>query len=66
METRNRLTLMRQEGEWGEGGKKGEGSSQGTCMDDPWTWTTGQGLTVGTGGWVGGAGRAIGKKLGQL
>ena len=31
-------------------GKIVEGSSQGTCINCPWTWTTGWGLTVGAGG----------------
>ena len=42
MEIRNKLTVTR--GEWGEGrgmtGKEEEGSSQGTCIKDPWTRTT--------------------------
>ena len=48
METRNRLAVTRGEGD-GESGKEGEESSQGTCINDPWTWTTGWGLTVGMG-----------------
>ena len=40
-------------GEWGEGRGTGEkerkGSSQGTGINDPWTWTIGCGLTVGAG-----------------
>ena len=28
-------------------GKDGERSSQGTCLKDPWYWTTGLGLTEG-------------------
>ena len=36
------------EGE-GEPGSEGEGSSQGTCIKDPWTWTAGWGLTEGGG-----------------
>ena len=36
----------------GEGGKEGEGSSQGTCINDPWKWTTGWGFTgEGMGQW---------------
>ena len=31
-------------------GKEGEGSSQGTSVNDPWTWTTGWVLTVGVEG----------------
>ena len=30
----------------GEWWKEGEGTSQRTCMNDPWTWTTEWGLTV--------------------
>ena len=30
-------------------GESREGSSQGTCMNDLWTWTTGWVLTVGVG-----------------
>ena len=53
MEIRNKLTVTR--GERGEGrgmtGKEEEGSSQGTCIKDPWTRTMrGGGLTVGGGG----------------
>ena len=49
-------TWNRGEGRWWE---EGEGTSQRTCMNDPWTWTVGAG---------GGAGRrrARGEKLGQL
>ena len=36
-----------------EGEKEREGTRQRTCMNDPWTWTTGWELTVGAG--VGGA-----------
>ena len=43
---------------------KRERTSQGICMNDSWTWTTGWGLTVGAGFGVGG--RAKGGKLGQL
>ena len=37
--------MTRGAGEEGRG-KEGEGSSQGTGINDPWTWTTGWGLTV--------------------
>ena len=39
LQTWNRLTLTR--GEWGggQGWKEGEGTSQKTCVNDPWTWT---------------------------
>ena len=37
----------------GQWGKEGEGSFQGTCINDPWTWTPEWGLTVGAGsGWA--------------
>ena len=38
--------------EWGGGEqrKEGEVSRQGTCMDDPWTWTRLWELTEGAGG----------------
>ena len=42
----------------GEGGKEEEGSSQGACVNDPGTWTTAWGLTVGAGSW-GALGRAV-------
>ena len=56
METRKRLTVAR-----GKGGivERGEGSSQGTCINDPWTWTMVQG-SVG----VGGSGTEEGKEEG--
>ena len=31
----------------GRMGKEGEGISQRTCMNDPWTWTIGWGWTMG-------------------
>ena len=31
----------------GINGEKGEGSSQGSCIKDPWSWTTWWGLIVG-------------------
>ena len=52
METRNRLRASRGE----EGGvmvDRGQGTSQRTCMNDQWTWTTGGGVTVGVGAWAG-------------
>ena len=36
--------------------KEGEGASQRTCLNDPRTWTTVWGLTVGAGGGLGGGG----------
>ena len=47
METRNSLTLISGEGEGRKVGKAVEGSSRETGINDPWTWTTGWGLTVG-------------------
>ena len=45
-------------------GKEGERTSQRSCMNDPWTWTTEWGLTVAAGlGWVE---EDKGGKLGQL
>ena len=65
METWNRLTAPRGEGGGRRGCKEGGGTSQRTCLNDPWTWTTVWRLTVGAGvgaGWR----RAKGDKLGQL
>ena len=59
MEIKNKQTVTRGEGGGGQWGKEGEGSSQGACIKDPWTWTMGCGLTIGAGG-KGGAGE---KKL---
>ena len=50
------------EGVEGQQKKEGEGSSQGTCMKDPWQWATGWGLTGGVG--VGGAGESNTGKIG--
>ena len=33
--------------------KEGEGINQSTRVNDPWTWITGWGLTVGVGGVLG-------------
>ena len=41
----------------GEWWNEGEGSSQRTCMNDPWAWTMVWGLTVGAGGGLGGGGQ---------
>ena len=49
IEPETKLTVTRGEGKEGKQEKEGEGSSQGTCMKDPWTWTTGWGLIVGAG-----------------
>ena len=43
-------------------GKRGEGSSQRTRTNDPWTWTKVWGLTVGVG--VGGMEEGKGGKIG--
>ena len=48
----------------GNGAKKGEETSQRTCMNDSWTWTTERGLTVEERDGLGVGGK--GKKLGQL
>ena len=52
MEIKNKLTVTK--GEVG-GGKRGEGASQGTCIEDPWAQTLGWRLMVGyrgEGGWA--------------
>ena len=41
MELKNTLTVTRGEVGGGTQGKEGEGSSQGTCIKDPWTKMTG-------------------------
>ena len=64
MEIRNKLAVTKRDGGGGKWRKEGEGSSQGTCIKDPWTWTR-MGIDRGSGGWVG-QGRAMGGKLGQL
>ena len=52
METENGLIAAR--GKKGEGVvEKGEGTSQQTCMNDPWPWTTVWELTVGDRGRLG-------------
>ena len=63
MEIKNNLTVTRRERR-GMTGKEGEGSSQGTCIKDPWTKTRGV-LNVGSGEW-GGEGRVMRGKWGQL
>ena len=65
METGNRLAAATGKKGRRECWKEGEGTGQKTCMNDPWTWTTVWGRTVGVGC---GAGRrrAKGEKLGQL
>ena len=52
METWYRLKVTGGEGE-GIMVERGEGTRQRTCMNDPWTWTTVWGLTVGVGGGMG-------------
>ena len=65
METSNGLTVTG----WERGGeqwrKEREGTSQRTCMNDPWTWAMVWGVTVEVEGWTGWR-RAKGEKLGQL
>ena len=59
MEIKETLTGAR-----GKGGggwwKEGEGTSQRTCMNDPWTWTMAWGWIMGAGGEMDG-GRQRGK-----
>ena len=57
METWNRLTATREQGVEGKWWKEGEGISQRTCMNDPWTWTRVWGLTVGAGCGLSGEGQ---------
>ena len=54
MKTRDRLTATRSVGKEGLGWKDGEGTSQGTCLNDPRTQTIGWGLAVGGGVGLGG------------
>ena len=49
METEQTDSCQRK-GSLGGWWKKGEESSQRTRMNDPWTWTTAWGWTVGDGG----------------
>ena len=56
METWNRLTVTRGEGQGGKWWKKGEGTRKRTSMN-PWTGTTVWGLTVEVGGGLHGAGQ---------
>ena len=63
-ETWNRLTAVGGEVEGGGERKEGGGTSQKTCMNDAWPWTTGRGLTVGVG--VHRSGGSNGEKFGQL
>ena len=56
MEIRNRLTVTRGEGVWISMETRGR-TSQGTGINDPWTWTTGCGSIVG----YAGQGRPMGK-----
>ena len=47
METGSRLIAARGKGDGENGGKKGEGISQRTCMNNPWTCKGGKiGTTV--------------------
>ena len=54
MKTRDRLTATRLVGKEGLGWKEGEGTSQGTGLNDPQTQTIGWGLAVGRGVGLGG------------
>ena len=65
MEIKNKLAVTRGEGREGKWGTEGKGSSQGTCIKDPWKWTTGWGLTEGAGDWVCWR-KATGEKFEQL
>ena len=53
-------------GKGGKQGKEWEGSSQGTCIKDPWTKTMGEGRTECGGLGCMGQGRLKGFKWGQL
>ena len=46
-------------------GERREGSNQQTCIKDPWTKTSGRGLTMEGWGWAGQE-RVMGEKWGQL
>ena len=46
---REQTDSCQRKGGRGKWWKEGEGTSQSTCMSDPWTWTTVWGWTVGTG-----------------
>ena len=59
MEVKNKLTVTRGEVGGNNGGKQGKGHQE-TCIKDPWTWTTGWGLTVGAGQ----VGKSNGEKIG--
>ena len=47
MEIKNKPTVMEGAGERDITGKEGEGTSQGTCIKDPWAWTMGWRLGEG-------------------
>ena len=57
MKTWSRLTAAGGEERGGQWWTEGEGTSQTTCVNDPWTWTTVWGLTVGLEGGLGGGGQ---------
>ena len=51
--SQNRLAAVKRGGGRGDYLKEGEGTSQGACMKDPWTWTMAWGLTIELGvGWA--------------
>ena len=62
MEIKNKLTVIREEGEGDKGGK--EGTGQGMWIKDSWAQTMEWGLTVGVERV--GAGESKGKNVGQL
>ena len=49
MKTWSRWKVTKREGAGGQWWKEGEETRPRTCMNDPWTWTTVWGLTVGVG-----------------
>ena len=62
MEIKNKLTVTRGEVVRGQWEKEGKGSSQGTCIMDPWTRTTWQGGLNVEG--LGSAVKSNGRKMG--
>ena len=64
MEIKDKLTVTRSGGR-GITGQRGKGSSQGTCIKDPWPKTMGFGerIECGRWGWVG-LGRVLGREMG--
>ena len=61
MEIKNKLTVTRREEGRRQWGEEGEGSSQGTCVKDPWTKPR-SGRRIESGRWkVGRAGESNGE-----